>query len=152
MKPSIAILISLLLVTAVFSAMLLSEGCGIDRGYRSRILLRRGNGHFDKGEFEAAVADYTKAIELKSDYAEAYYNRGNAYDNKGDKDRAIADYNRAIEIKSDFAEAYSHRGYAYADKGDKDRAIADFRESLKLFTDPDKAEVALRELRRLGAK
>ena len=30
-----------------------------------------------KGEVELAVEDYTQAIELKPDYAEAYYNRGN---------------------------------------------------------------------------
>jgi hypothetical protein len=35
MKPSIVILISLLLVTAVFSAMVLSAGCGTDRGNRT---------------------------------------------------------------------------------------------------------------------
>jgi tetratricopeptide (TPR) repeat protein len=152
MKPSIVILISLLLVTAVFSAMVLSEGCGADRGNRSRELLRRGNGHFDKGEFEAAVADYTKAIEIEPDYSDAYNNRGLTYSDRGDKDRAIADYTKAIELKPDYAEAYYNRGVDYSDKRDKDRAIADYRRSLKFFTDPSDREDVLRELRRLGAE
>ena len=38
---------------------------------------------------------YTKAIQLKPDYAaEVYNNRGNAYGKKGDYDRAIADFQR----------------------------------------------------------
>ena len=31
-----------------------------------------------KSDFDCAIADYTKAIDLKPDFAEAYYNRGEA--------------------------------------------------------------------------
>ena len=55
----------------------------------------------------------TKAIELKLDYTEAYYNRGNAYHRKGNFDRAIDEYTKAIELKLDYANAYNNRGVAY---------------------------------------
>ena len=36
----------------------------------------RGFAYEEKGEHDQAIADYTEAIRLKPDYAEAYYNRG----------------------------------------------------------------------------
>lgn len=42
-----------------------------------------------------SIADLTKTIELKPDYAEAYFNRGAAYSAMKDKDNAIADFKKA---------------------------------------------------------
>ena len=53
-----------------------------------------------------AVEDYTKAIELNPNDAQAHNNRGAAYGEKDDFGRAIEDYTKAIELKPDFAEAY----------------------------------------------
>ena len=36
----------------------------------------RGNAYVGEGDLERAVVDYSKAIELKPDYAEAYIHRG----------------------------------------------------------------------------
>jgi tetratricopeptide (TPR) repeat protein len=86
----------------------------------------------------STVADYTRAIELKPDDAEAYYKRGKAHTffielaSNDVKDRAIADYSKAIELKPDYADAYINRGRAYAAKGDKDRAIADYTKVIEL--------------------
>jgi tetratricopeptide (TPR) repeat protein len=137
-KKTIVILISLLLVTAVVSAMLLSKRGGTDGENRIRELIQQGKGHFDKGEFEAAIADYTKAIEMKPDDAKAYFNRGAAYSAKGDMDLAIANYTKAIEMKPDDADAYFNRGNAYSAKGDKDLAIADYTKAIEIK--PDDAE------------
>jgi len=56
--------------------------------------------------------DYTSAIELDPDYAEAYYNR--AYDRSEIRDYqgAIADYTKVIELAPDAAPAYFNRGLA----------------------------------------
>jgi tetratricopeptide (TPR) repeat protein len=47
---------------------------------------------------DKAIDDFTKAIELKPGYAEAYYNRGQVWEEKGDYERGLADYSKAIEI------------------------------------------------------
>ena len=44
------------------------------------------------------MADYSWAIALKSDYADAYTNRGNAKSELEDYEGTIADYDRAIEL------------------------------------------------------
>src|SRR5262245_51729587 len=69
-------------------------------------------------DYDRALADFDKAIQLKPDYADAYNNRGEAYLDKGDKERAFADFDKAIQLKPDYADAYNNRGKAYFYKGD----------------------------------
>jgi tetratricopeptide (TPR) repeat protein len=52
-----------------------------------------------EGDLEGAIEDYTKAIQLKSNYVDAYYNRGDAKRAKGDMDGAIANHTKAMQIK-----------------------------------------------------
>ncbi len=85
-----------------------------------------------KRDYDRAIADYDKAIELDPANALAYNNRGRAYADKGDHDRAIADYDKAIQLDPKFAQRLQRRGNAYFAKGDYDRAIADYDEAIKL--------------------
>jgi tetratricopeptide (TPR) repeat protein len=103
-----------------------------------------------KRDDDAAIAEYTKAIELDPDNAEAYNRRGIAYGKKGDGDRAFAGFNRAIKLDPDYAEAYCNRGFAYYIKKDCGQAIADFNRAIKL--DPDYAEAYCRRGYAYGKK
>jgi tetratricopeptide (TPR) repeat protein len=58
----------------------------------------RCGAYTSKGDYDKAIADCDKAIELKPKNAAAYDNRGNVYQAKGDHDRAISDYDKAIEL------------------------------------------------------
>jgi tetratricopeptide (TPR) repeat protein len=113
----------------------------------------RGNARDDLGDKQGAIADYSKAIELKPDLAEAYSNRGNARSALGDKQGAIADYSKAIELKPDLAGAYNNRGLARSDLGDKQGAIEDAQKAAKLFCSQgnpncQKAQDVLKELQK----
>jgi len=92
----------------------------------------RGNAKKNKGDFDGAIADYNRAIELNPQDAGAYNNRGIAKKNKGDLDGAIADFNRAIELNPRLSEAYNNRGNAKKNKGDLDGAIADYNRAIEL--------------------
>jgi tetratricopeptide (TPR) repeat protein len=65
----------------------------------------RGVAYAGKGLYDQAIADYTKAIELKPDDAEAHYNRGLEYEKLGQRDEAIADYRQAISLEPGMKEA-----------------------------------------------
>jgi len=100
--------------------------------------LNSGNAKYSKGDLDGAIADYTKAIELKPDVAGAYGNRGAAKQIKGDLDGAIADYTKAIELKpdhEDLAAAYTARGLTKRIKGDFEGAIADCTKAIELKPD-----------------
>jgi len=61
--------------------------------------LNRGNTYIMDQDYEAAVADYTWAIELESRKLHAaYYNRGLAYEAMKDLDAAYKDYVKASEL------------------------------------------------------
>ena len=91
-----------------------------------------GYTNFRKGDWDDAIADYTKAIESNPNDIDAIVGRGAAKRAKGDLDGAIADYSTAIESKPDDADAYVGRGDAKSAKGDWDVAIADFTKSIEI--------------------
>lgn len=55
----------------------------------------RGRTWFDLGNYESAIADFTRAIELDPDNAMLYNNRSAAWEKKGDHQRALADLDEA---------------------------------------------------------
>ena len=94
-----------------------------------------GNAAYNSGDLDTAIAHYTKAIESKPDYADAYYNRSVAYRGKGLFDQGIADSTKTIELKPDLAVVYLNRGALYLAKGFSDRAIADWTKAIQLKPD-----------------
>src|SRR5215467_12809874 len=80
-----------------------------------------------------AVADYTKAIKLNPNNAEAYYNRGVARLIQGDKTGAIIDCTEAIKLDPTYAKAYHRRGDARAAQSDKTGAIKDYQKAADLY-------------------
>jgi tetratricopeptide (TPR) repeat protein len=68
--------------------------------------LNRGNSKFLQQKFDDAIADYTRAIELKIDrMSAAYYDRSLAYVNEGRFTEAKADLEAALAVDPDFKEA-----------------------------------------------
>ena len=65
-----------------------------------------GNALSAQGKLEEAIEAYNKALAIKPDYAEAYYNMGIALQDQGKLEEAIEAYNKALAIKPDYAEAY----------------------------------------------
>jgi len=89
----------------------------------------------DRGDLDGALADYTKAIELKPDHAFAYNNRGVVKKAKGDLDGALADETRAIELSPNLPEAWYNRGFVKHARGDLDGALADETRAIELKPD-----------------
>jgi tetratricopeptide (TPR) repeat protein len=72
---------------------------------------------------DKAIANYSKAIEIYPEHANAYYNRGFSWYDKGEYDNAIADLRRALELDAKDAKTYYNRSLAWRKKGDYDKAI-----------------------------
>ena len=58
----------------------------------------RGSALNGMGQYDAAIKDYDKVIELNSGDAMAYNGRGIAYCGKGQYDAAIKDYDKALSL------------------------------------------------------
>jgi Tfp pilus assembly protein PilF len=93
---------------------------------------QRGIARFEKNDFEGAIADFTKAIELKGQQLEfCYYFRGIALYRLGKLDDAVADLSKAITLKQ-HPRFYDDRGNLLAQKADFDGALADLNKAIEL--------------------
>jgi tetratricopeptide (TPR) repeat protein len=70
----------------------------------------RGDSNMDQEDYERAIANYDKAIELDPTNAIFFANRGFAYQMKENYERAIADFRIAIELDPKNEIAYFLRG------------------------------------------
>ena len=96
----------------------------------------RGIAYLTKKDFDLAIEDFSKVVEMDPEYVGTYYYHGLAYLFKGDfDDLAIENLNKAIEQNSDHADAYYYRGAAYNFKGEVELAIKDYTKAIELKPD-----------------
>lgn len=105
----------------------------------SRDFFESGNYYYDIGNCRQAVVQYSKAIQLDPDFAQAYNNR--AYTNmrmRNYKD-ALPDLDKAISIKPDYVSALMNRGdiYNYYYAIDRKKAIEDYKRVISLGKEKD---------------
>lgn len=75
--------------------MLTTESIAADAGNAEHYYRRADIYHYTRPDFDRAIADYTKAIELRPGYADAYEQRGWGYHKMGKKDLAERDWEKA---------------------------------------------------------
>jgi tetratricopeptide (TPR) repeat protein len=102
------------------------------RGLVAYIYGNRGDAYRAVGNLARAISDYTKAIEIRPTYVEAYNCRGIAHAKSGKTAEAISDFTKVIELESKCAEAYSNRGSTYFTSGKLSRAISDCTKAIEL--------------------
>ena len=79
------------------------------------------------GEFQEAIKNFDRAIEINEFYPYPYNNRGFAYLNLGELDKAIRDINYSIELDGDNSYAYKNRALYFLEINDKKEALANLK-------------------------
>ncbi len=92
MKRTFLLLIVLLLLLAAGCATMQTDLN--DAGAYNK----RGVAYARKGQYDQAISDFNKALEINPRYATAYYNRGIAYKDKGQYDKAWEDVHKAQDL------------------------------------------------------
>jgi tetratricopeptide (TPR) repeat protein len=110
------------------------ESPGASTESRAIAHYNRGMAFWGLGKQERALQDFSEAIRLKPDFADAFTNRGRIYLLKREYDRAIQDLDRAIELRSTepFFVDFCNRGDAYFNKQNWDAAIRDYDRAIQL--------------------
>jgi len=78
-----------------------------------------------------AIEQFTKAIELKNDSADYYFNRAIALQFIGKTEKAIDDFSSYITLRPTKASVYENRGSCYFNIGKFKKAANDFQMALK---------------------
>ena len=112
------------------SIVYLNEAIEIDP-YDVRFYISRGTFRGTEN-YEDAIEDYTKAIEIEPNSVFAYRLRGDSKSKLGDYQGAIDDYTKAIDIEPNKAYLYNYRASAKRKSGDNEGADEDDRKAEKL--------------------
>ena len=94
----------------------------------------RGDYYRLSGNLDAAIADFTAAIEDYPKGGYAYYKRGWCYEMKGDRKSALEDYNMGLEMTENYPYLYLMRGTLLLEEGNVAEANADFETVLQKDT------------------
>lgn len=94
----------------------------------------QGNYQYDLGNCDAAIAAFTRALELDPSFAEAFNNRAFTFMVKKDYKNALPDLDRAIQLRPNYVNALMNRGdiYNYYYAIDRKLALADYDRVLAL--------------------
>jgi TonB family protein len=106
----------------------------------------RANANFVMGEYDTAISDYNKAIELNPKEPDVYFSRGLAHFNKSSYAPAIADFDKVIELDPKEAMAYFKRGNALEKTGNFEKALTDYQKTVELDPANEPAKAALQKL------
>ena len=96
--------------------------------------LDKGNTLYDQGDYESAISEYDKALNLNRNLADAYFKRGAAKDEIGQYFEAISDYTEAIRLNPDDAKAYNNRGVSKSNLGHP-AAVPDYDAAIRYPND-----------------
>src|SRR5688572_310123 len=82
-------------------------------------------------EYDEALADFTKAIELDFGFVDAYFSRSSLYTDhldfaKRDYAKGVADLSKMLELEPKRFSARFNRALAYESLREYDKAIADY--------------------------
>jgi tetratricopeptide (TPR) repeat protein len=91
--------------------------------------LNRGHALCDEGNYEAAIANYSKALELQPEDAQAWFGHGNMSAALGQFEVAVASYDKSIELQPDDYQAWNNRGYALHRLGRYEAAIVSYEKA-----------------------
>jgi tetratricopeptide (TPR) repeat protein len=95
-----------------------------------------------------AIDVYKKLNRFHPTYADAFFNTGILYLEMDSLDQATKHFDITINLEPAYALAYYYRGVTNDLKGQKEMALRDFEQALQLDPKLDKAEVAMKQLRK----
>lgn len=90
------------------------------------------------GRYEAAIAEFSRAIQRNPAFADACINRAQVYHAIGNLGQAVSDFTRVIQLQPECAEAYNQRGRLHLAMGQYNEAVSDFEKVVAI--DPRCAE------------
>lgn len=99
----------------------------------------RGRIHYELGRDDAAIYDFSKAIELDAELVDAYRRRAFAEYRQQRYLGAAQDCAEYARLRPEDGEGYYCRGIMLSRAGDQDAAIADYRRAIELAQSPSMA-------------
>jgi tetratricopeptide (TPR) repeat protein len=94
-------------------------------------LYNEGNSMLKAGNYNGAIENYNKALEIEKDYR-IFYQKGVALKKTRDLENAKLSFEESIKLKADFFNAYNALGGVYFQMGNYSESIKNFEKVLAL--------------------
>jgi len=94
-----------------------------------------GSAFNDNGEYEKAIAEFKKSIELNPKDHESYISLGATYYRQGDMEKAKEMFFKAIEMSPDSFRAHNNLANVYSVQGDTNLALEEYGKAITLKAD-----------------
>jgi tetratricopeptide (TPR) repeat protein len=92
----------------------------------------RGIAAARNGDYQAALAAFSRAIRKAPAYAEAFHNRALVYIALGNLGQAAADFGAVVEIRPEYTEGRVAQGRLYLTTGQHEEAATAFSQAIKV--------------------
>lgn len=107
-------------------------------------LFRRAELNYKNKNYQAAIEDYTRLLQLNPNEAKAYLGRSDAWISLGNYHEAIKDCTQFLKLRPDCVEGYIARAGQFKDMGNLQRAIDDCSHAISIGSDWDNIAYSLR--------
>lgn len=85
-----------------------------------------------RGDYEKAIEQFKKAVEINPNYADAWHNLANTYQQAGQSDLAIEDYQKAVEKNPALWQSYQSLAVIYFEKGENEKSLENVKKALEI--------------------
>jgi len=101
-------------------------------GQKAKHFYKAGEDFVETGNYTDAVHQFTKAVELEPDFADAYLARAATYEKLNEPGKAAEDYQRATVFMDKSTDAFYHAARAYYNLGKLDEAMEYVEKAIEL--------------------
>ncbi|MEM6403273.1 MAG: tetratricopeptide repeat protein [Cyanobacteria bacterium P01_D01_bin.116] len=98
----------------------------------NQLYVKQGDECFEKQLYDAAIENYSQALEIYSNDASTHYKRGHVFYCLKDYGQAIANFTQAINLNPNFAKAYIKSGLTRYKLADYYGAIEDYTQAIRI--------------------
>ncbi|MHA1883781.1 MAG: tetratricopeptide repeat protein [Promethearchaeota archaeon] len=92
----------------------------------------------ENGQYDIAIGNCTKALELDDTFVDAFYNMGLAYSLKKEYDKAIENFQKAIDYDNNHIKSWNLMGIAYETQENQAKALECLKQTIEI--DPNFSE------------
>lgn len=122
--------IPIIALLAISAILLTGHIAGAQSTGSPSYYLKRGIEHYNSGDFDEAIADFSEAIDINSGLVKRTEKKRSSSHFKGDYKSDRADQNRIVVVDPLNAVAFYDRGIVWLAKGEVDRAIDDLSKAI----------------------
>ena len=108
------------------------SGASVNIKNLAEIYVYRGIAHGNRNDYNKALADFSKAIELAPKLAMAWAHRGAFHNTNSRYELAVKDFKQATRLDPSLDSGFAGLGFAWFRLGYEDRAIAAYTKAIRL--------------------